>query len=77
VSGWDDETKLAFSAATGVRVPIGDHFGVRFDVRAFLTTLKSDDQIFCEVNDGATCDIRTKGDTLFQYSAALGFIVGF
>jgi hypothetical protein len=60
-----------------VRVPIGDHFGVRLDIRAFLTTLNSDDQIFCEGNGGATCDIRTKGDTLFQYSAALGFIVGF
>jgi opacity protein-like surface antigen len=77
VAGWDDETKLAFSAATGVRVPIGDHFGVRLDVRAFLTTFSSDNQIFCEVNGGATCDIRTKGDTLFQYSAALGFFVGF
>ncbi len=77
VAGWDDETKLAFSAATGVRIPIGDHFGVRLDVRAFVTVLNSDNQIFCEVNNGATCDIRSKGDTLFQYSGTLGFFVGF
>jgi outer membrane protein with beta-barrel domain len=76
-AGWDDETKLAFSAAGGVRVPIGDHFGVRFDARAFVTLLNNDSQIFCEVDDGATCDIRSKGDTLFQYSASLGFFVGF
>jgi hypothetical protein len=77
VAGWDDETKLAFSAATGLRVPIGDHFGVRLDVRAFVTLLNSDSHIFCQVGDGATCDIRSKGDTLFQYAASLGFFVGF
>jgi hypothetical protein len=77
VPGWDDETNLAFSAATGVRVPIGDHFGVRLDVRAFVTLLNSDSHVFCEVSDGATCDIRGKGTTLFQYSTALGFFVKF
>lgn len=77
VAGWDDETKLAFSVATGARVPIGQHFGVRLDLRGFLTVLNSDSHIFCEVSDGATCDIRSKGDTLFQYSASLGFTVAF
>jgi hypothetical protein len=77
VPGWDDETNLAFSAATGVRVPIGNHFGVRLDARAFLTLLNSDSHVFCEVSDGATCDIRGKGDTLFQYSTSLGFFVRF
>jgi hypothetical protein len=77
VAGWDDETKPAFSIATGLRAPIGEHFGVRLDVRGFVTLLNSDSHIFCEVSDGATCDIRSKGTTLFQYSASLGFIVAF
>jgi len=77
VAGWEDETKLAFSIATGARVPIGEHFGVRLDLRGYVTVLNNDSQIFCEVSNGATCDIRSKGDTLFQYSASLGFLVAF
>jgi hypothetical protein len=50
---------------------------VRLDLRGYVTLLNNDSQIFCEVSNGATCDIRSKGDTLFQYSASLGFVVAF
>jgi opacity protein-like surface antigen len=76
-AGLDDETKLAFSAAGGVRVPITDHIGVRLDLRAFITLLESDGDLFCVSSSGLTCHIRAKSDTLLQYSAALGVTVGF
>lgn len=77
-AGFDDETKLAFSVATGVKVPITEHIGLRFDARAFVSLLDTDGNIFC-VSDsaGGTCAIRAKSDTLLQYSAALGVTVGF
>jgi hypothetical protein len=76
-SGLDDETKIAFSAGGGVRVPITDHFGVRLDLRAFVTLLDSDGEIFCVSSEGLTCNIRAKSDTFVQYSAALGITIGF
>lgn len=76
--GFDDETKLAFSVAGGVKVPITEHIGLRFDARAFISLLDTDGNIFC-VSDagGGACAIRTKSDTLLQYQAALGVTVGF
>jgi hypothetical protein len=77
-SGLDDETKLAFTVGTGFKVPITDHIGVRFDARAFVALLDTDGNIFCVSDNGVgTCAIRTKSDTLLQYHAALGVIVGF
>ena len=75
--GLDDETKLAASIAGGVRIPITDHFGVRLDVRAFLTVLDSESDLFCVSSSGLTCTIRAKSDTFLQYSANLGVTVGF
>lgn len=76
--GFDDETKLAFSVAGGLKVPITEHIGLRFDARAFISLLDTDGNIFC-VSDsgGGACAIRTKSDTLLQYQAALGVTVGF
>jgi opacity protein-like surface antigen len=77
-SGLDDETKLAFTVGTGVKVPITEHIGVRFDARAFVALLETDGNIFCVSDNGVgTCAIRTKSDTLFQYHAALGLTVAF
>jgi Outer membrane protein beta-barrel domain len=74
----DDETKVAFSVAGGFKIPITDHIGVRFDARAFITLLDSDGDFFCASSGGAaTCRIRAKSDTLLQYSAALGVVIGF
>lgn len=76
--GLDDETKLAFSIAGGVKVPITDHIGLRFDARAFVSLLETDGNIFCVSDNGAgACGIRAKSDTFLQYSAALGLTVGF
>jgi hypothetical protein len=76
--GLDDETKLAFSVGGGFRFPITDHFGLRLDARAFVTSLDSEGDLFC-VSDaaGGTCRIRAKSDTFLQYSASLGVTIGF
>lgn len=76
-AGYDSETRLAFSAGGGVRVPITDHIGVRFDARAYFTLLDSDGEIFCVSSAGATCAIRAKSDTFVQYAASLGVVIGF
>jgi len=75
--GLDDETKLAASIAGGFRVPITDHFAVRLDLRAFVSVLDTDGDLFCVSDGGATCAISAKSDTFLQYSAALGVTVGF
>lgn|SRR5690606_4743003 len=76
--GLDDETKFAFTAGGGLRIPITDHFGVRLDARAFVTVLDSEGDLFCASNAaGATCRIRAKSDTFVQYAATLGVVVGF
>lgn len=77
-AGLDDETKFSFSAGGGLRIPITDHFGVRLDARAFVTVLDSDSDLFCKSEGGdGTCNIRAKSDTFLQYSATLGFVIGF
>lgn len=76
-NGLDDETKLSFSVGTGVRVPITDRIGVRFDARAFITLLETDGDIFCVSSEGSTCSISAKSDTFVQYAATLGLMIGF
>lgn len=75
--GMADETKFAFSVATGVRVPVTERIGVRLDLRAFVTVLGGDDEIFCVSSSGASCRVRTKSDVLTQYAASLGVAIGF
>jgi hypothetical protein len=76
--GLDDETKFSFTAGGGLRIPINDHFGVRFDARAFVTVLDSEGDLFCVSEGGAgTCNIRAKSDTFLQYAASLGVVIGF
>jgi len=76
-AGLDDETNFAFSVAGGLRVPVTERIGLRFDARAFVTLLDTDGNIFCVSSEGATCRIRAKSDTFLQYAASLGVSVGF
>lgn len=76
-TGLDDETKLSFSIGGGVRFPITRHFGIRFDVRGFVTLLEDDSEIFCVSEGNASCLIRPKSETFVQYTASLGVSFGF
>ncbi len=77
-SGLDAETKVAFSAGGGMRFPITEHFGIRFDLRAFITLLDDDSDLFC-VSDppSAGCVIKARSDTFIQYTGSLGVSLRF
>jgi hypothetical protein len=76
--GLDDETKFSFSVGGGVRFPITRHFGIRFDVRAFITLLDHDGDLFCTSEPpSGTCTIKPKSDTFVQYMGSLGVSFGF
>lgn len=77
--GYDEETKLSFSVGGGMRLPITKHFGIRFDVRAFITLLEDDTEIFCvsDPANAAACSIKPKSDTFIQYTGSLGVTFGF
>jgi opacity protein-like surface antigen len=76
--GLDDETKLSFSVGGGVRFPITRHFGIRLDVRAFITLLDDDGDLFCVSEPpSGTCTIKPKSDTFVQYMGSLGVSFGF
>ena len=76
--GTDSETKLAFGIAGGLKIPITDHIGLRLDARAFIALFDSDASIFCVSASGVGgCSIRSKSDTVVQYSGNLGITFGF
>lgn len=77
-SGLDDATKLALSIGGGARIPFTDHFGLRLDLRAFITLMDQDGTLFCRSDaQGGTCVITAKSDTFMQYSASLGVTFAF
>lgn len=39
----------------GIKVPFGDHFGLRFQGRYLGTVLNADKQLFCQTSNGASC----------------------
>jgi len=77
-AGFDDETRFSFTVGGGVKVPITEHIGLRFDARAFVTVMNSDAAFFCRsVSGDASCRIKVDSSTLVQYSAMLGVIAAF
>jgi opacity protein-like surface antigen len=78
LAGLDDETKLSFSVGGGMKFPITDRIGIRFDARALITLLDNDSEIFCvSVPETATCLIKPESDTFIQYMGSLGVSFGF
>ena len=71
---WLSETGLRLNS---IHAPITDHFGIRLDIRSYITFLENDSEIFCVSSGGATCLVKPKSDTFLQYGASLGFSVGF
>ena len=58
-------------------MPITDHFGVRLDLRAFVTVLDTDGDIFCVSSGGATCAHPREVGHVPAVLGALGVTVGF
>ena len=69
------ETRWAFNLGGGVRVPLSKHVRLRFEVRGYLTWLNGSSNLFC--NSSTSCELKAKGQTLFQYEALGGVSVGF
>ena len=77
-TGLDDETKLSFSLGGGMKIPITDHIGLRFDLRAFITLLDTDSDIFCVSSAaGSGCRVAARSDAFLQYAAGLGITAAF
>lgn len=74
----EDATKLSFSVGGGARIPFTDHFGLRLDLRAFITLVDEDGSLFCRSGaQGGSCRIVAESDTFMQYSASVGVTFAF
>ena len=70
--GFDGDTRFAFAVGGGVKLPISDHLGLRFDGRWVLSRLSGDTDIFC---NGGSCLVVSDGTFFdqFEFSAGLSF----
>ncbi|MBB6094518.1 opacity protein-like surface antigen [Povalibacter uvarum] len=77
-TGLDDETKFSVSVGGGLKYKFTDHFGLRLDLRAFVSMLDTDGGFLCASTPaGAGCAITASSDTFVQYHGSLGFIAAF
>jgi len=70
----DAETWFSFSLGAGVKVPITQHIGLRFEGRGFATVLDGGGSIFCS---NGRCVIQAEGDLMWQFSAFSGVVFSF
>ena len=47
VSDLSSETRLSLNAGIGYMIPLGKHFGIRFEARGYATLLNNNGGIFC------------------------------
>ena len=73
-SAFTNETKFSFGVGGGVLFPIGKHFGLRAEARAYGTVLDNDSAIMC---NGATCLVHVDGTLMWQYEASAGVYLSF
>ena len=65
-SGLNAKTYFSLSLGGGVKVPITEHVGLRFEGRGFMTILPDSTEIFCVSSGGAACNVKVQGDVLGQ-----------
>jgi hypothetical protein len=69
----NDDTRFSMSLALGLRVPVSQHFSLRFEGRGFLTPINTDSAVFCHSDQsGALCDVRARGSLFFQFDFLAG-----
>ena len=62
-----DDTRFSASASLGIRLPLTQHFALRFETRGYFTPLSGNTAVFCRSDQGgALCQIRARGSSLFQ-----------
>jgi opacity protein-like surface antigen len=68
-----DETRFSISLALGLRVPLNQHFALRFEGRGFLTPVNTDTDFFCSSGQtGALCQLHAQGSVFFQFDFLAG-----
>ena len=73
-SGYQNETKFSFGIGGGVKLPVGRHFGLRLEARAYGTVLNNNSSAVCTNN---SCLIHVSGNLMWQYEANAGVYVSF
>lgn len=72
--GYQNETRFSFGIGGGVKVPIGRHFGLRLEARAYGTVLDNNSSAVCT---SGSCLIHVSGDLMWQYEANAGIYLAF
>ena len=67
------ETRLSFSIGGGVKVPLSERIGLRFEGRGYGTVFDSSAAIFCS----GGCVARFSGSVYLQFEAMAGVIIAF
>jgi hypothetical protein len=76
--GYDSETKFSGSLGGGFRFPISERVSGIAGVRAYLTFIGSDTDLFClSVNGELNCLLKSSGSTFTQFEGLLGLSVKF
>lgn len=74
----NDDTRFSMSLGGGLRVPVSEHFGFRFEARGYLTFINTDSSVFCASGQfGGACAIRAKGSTFGQFELLAGAAFSF
>jgi hypothetical protein len=73
-TGYQNETKFSFGIGGGVKVPVGRHFGLRLEARAYGTVLDNNSSAVCT---NGSCLIHVSGSLMWQYEANAGVYIAF
>lgn len=75
---YDSETKFSASIGGGFRFPFNENLAATLGVRAYLTLINSDTDLFClSTGENASCLLRSSGGTYWQGEAQLGLTARF
>lgn len=70
--GLDSDIRFSLSLGGGVKIPVSERIGLRFEGRGFLTFLPASTDLFCVSSGGAACDVRVRGDVFGQVELLAG-----
>ena len=79
-AGFDSDTFFSFSLGPGLQFRPNERLGLRLEVRAFGTLIRSDSALFCVSNPGggsAGCAITVAGEVLWQVQTMAGVVFRF
>jgi opacity protein-like surface antigen len=69
----NDDTRFSISLALGLRVPVSQHFSLRFEGRGFFTPINTDSAVFCHSDQsGALCEVHAQGYSFLQFDFLAG-----